>query len=285
MNGTRGPGRSFFAACAAFVLVRVVVVETAYDHLHNVDAAVYEMPRWSLHVLGRASEWDIQNYHLWSKKLTAAALVPFFGRRPLAVRGDGPFSILVSLAGFAALVHLMLWRAGPRAAAVMALLLIFPDRNVLKWSLTVWGGYSEVPSFAAVALWLWAASMESAAVGSALLAGMAAGGVAAYSNNMVYFPLTLGALTLLAKAKPAARAWRFAAGAFGALIPVALWLLTAAKRLPIMPEEFYLPPSAFVGAPSLDGFERMIATLNAENFFRSPRSCGGSARPDWLGLS
>ncbi|MBZ0274217.1 hypothetical protein K8I61_19425 [bacterium] len=260
----------FFAACALFVVVRVLILETAYDHLHNIDPAVHEMPAWALGQMGRVPETDIKNYHLWSKELTATLLIPFLYAGISVTTAMAIVMLALSLAGFVALVHLVLAHAGGRAAAILALLLIFPDRNFLKWSLTMWGGYTEVVGLAGVALWFFAATADPKTPASPLAAGLACGAVAAYSNNMVYFPAALGALMLFRKSNVVAGALRFAAGAVIPWIPVALWLATWARDLPIMPKEFYLPPAAFIGYPTLAGFDNMALLLENERFFGPP---------------
>jgi hypothetical protein len=246
----------WLAFCVAFLATRLVVVETAVDHLHNVDGAEMRLVEHGYYLLGEAPRYE-SFVHLWGHRATALALVPLLALGVPGASAAKILAILVSFFGAATLVYVLAWKKGPWHAAVAAALLTMPDAPLLKWTLTLWGAYPEAMSLALATTALWVATLSAERPRALAAAGVATGLTLAYSPSVLFLPLALGAVTSLTVApekRNAATAW-YALGAVLGFAPWLVWL--AATGAGVRFEAFLassgeqLPILASLGAPSL----------------------------------
>jgi len=147
------------------------VLFSAVDHIQNVGEAEYQITQHALFLMEKADRFHSYK-HLWGHRLTARALVPFLSL------GASETEALKFL-----------------ALAVFALLMIFPERHFLYWTLSLWGSYPEAVSLMSAAAALWAVAILRPSRWLFLVAGLALGLVTAFSISVAFVPAAAFAAT------------------------------------------------------------------------------------------
>jgi len=216
-------------ACFCFLAVRFAIVLTAVDRVGDVTWAEYQVSELSRHFwTGQPANADVDRPHLWGLSATAVALTPFLFWFHLSdTEALKLLAILVSFLGFAAMVYVLARRVGALAAAVFALLMIFPDQAFLRWSLTTWASYPEAAALVSVAVAAWAIAIERSSRLVWFAAGLAAGVAPAYSASVIYVVLALALLTpfVVAGDRRVALTGFFFLGCLTGFLPRLIWLL------------------------------------------------------------
>ena len=186
----RGATAVFITACVMFLIIRFFICLTAVDHLHGIDEAEYQIAQHARYLMGESPSIRTWN-HLWGQRATAYALIPFL-RLGLSETAAMKFlTILISFIGFSSLVYLFAWKMGPVHAGILSVLLIFPNINYLKWSLTLWGAYPEAAALIATGILIWVVGISKNKIPLFFLTGLISGLVLSYNPSVLYVPLAL----------------------------------------------------------------------------------------------
>jgi len=210
---------------ALFLMIRVLVVQSAIDHLHNVARGEYQLAVGAealLHGQSVSVKWN----HLWAQPATAWFIAQMHRAGLRYTTALKVLPLALSFLGFAALLAAIFRRAGPWPAAIFGLLISVPAPNFLKWTLMTWGGYPEAAAMTAVAVGLWISAVGGERKGLLFAAGMATGLSLAYSMSVLGVALAVFVVTPLA-ALPGRRlrTWLLvSAGMAAGLSPLIVWL-------------------------------------------------------------
>ncbi len=257
----------------AFVAVRLVVALGAVDHLHNVDRSEYQLAEYAHNIVaGKSLEYP-ELTHLWGHRGFATALIPFVAVAPTDTIAMKLAAITLATLAFAALTAFVFRVGGLVAAVVFALLMIFPERSLLKWNLTYWGAHPESALLAGIGAWAWGRGFAGSRRAHAWLA--VAGIVFAasiYASAAVFYVVALIFALTFAIVPRGRRLRAFAAlgGGFAvALAPLAFRLLAGLREHVFEPAVFdnteSVSMTSVIGFPSLD----RLALFFAQDWMRS----------------
>ncbi|MCC6158445.1 MAG: hypothetical protein IT350_10365 [Deltaproteobacteria bacterium] len=262
-----------FCGVAAFVAVRLIVALGAVDHLHNVDRSEYQLAEYAHNIVaGKSLEYP-ELTHLWGHRGFATALIPFVLVAPTDTVAMKLAAIALATLGFAALTAFVFRVGGLVAAVVFALLMIFPERSLLKWNLTYWGAHPESALLAGIGVWAWGNGLIGTRRAQAWFAG--AGVVVAasiYASAAVFYVVAL-VFVLTASIVPRGRRARALAALGGgfavAIAPLAVRLAGGLRERLFEPAVFdntsSVAMTAVIGAPSAG----RLALFFAQDWMRS----------------
>ncbi len=265
----------------AFVGVRLVVALGAVDHIHNVDRSEYQLAEYAHNIVaGKSLEYP-ELTHLWGHRGFAVALIPFVEIAPGDTIAMKLAAIALATLGFAALTSLVFRLGGLAAAIVFALLMIVPERSMLKWNLMYWGAHPESALLAGIGAWAWATGVMFT---RRSLVWLAVSGIvfasAIYASAAVFYVVALVvALTGAIVPRPKrARAFAALCGGFAlAIAPLAFRLASGLRERVFEPAVFdnteSVSMTSVIGWPSLDRLELFFAQDWMRSFYLF--------RPEW----
>ncbi len=215
-----------------------MILASSMDRISYMGEGQYQIAGHAYHMMGKGPHYPEFN-HLWGQKITAVALMPLLATGLSATMSMKILALSISFLGFAALVYLLAYKAGPTHAGILALLMLFPDLSYLKWNFVLWGAYPEAANFCAAAALLWVLAIDDGRKIPLFAAGAAAGLVFSYNASAVFFiaALPLATLALGGLKTRAKTALTLSCGVLVGLLPLLIWMVLKGFRATYSPAE------------------------------------------------
>lgn len=261
-------------ACLLFLAVRLLMILSSMDKICHLNIAEYRLYTQALHFLHTGSFLSpiLDFRHLWGW-----FLMPFF-MMPFVVVGFSAFQTLIitpfmiSFLGFTCLIGMLAKYCGRITAVMGALLLIFPDPQYLRWSLTTWGGHPEAAGLILIVLLAWVTALNLRTSKALYLAGLSMGLILSFSGAALIPVLPMAALTpfLIRGGRRIRRTLQVWLGALIGVAPLIVWMLCdglwGKYRLDTMTDEG-VNITGFVGPPSVGRIHEFMSRLEMNGFF------------------